>query len=418
MVRYFGLDLHKKFLQVCVLDEGGSVLSQFRVETRHEDLSAFAQTLGPEDQVAMEACTFAWTVFDLVVPVAGRVVVANAHKVRVIAEAKIKTDKVDARVLAELLRADYLPGIWVPDAETRRIRALVAHRHSLVKRMISLKNAIHSQFHRRFLNCPHSDLFGKSGRRWLQENRVYLPEFEQRQLDSFLTILATVESERQWVETDLAKLAYRDQEARLLLTIPGVDYPVALALLAAIGDIRRFPTPEQLCAYLGLVPSVRQSGSREFYGRITKHGNAAARWMLVQAAHQLTRLCTPLRPFYERIRIKRGRQTAVVAVARKLATLAWHLLTRNEPYRYANARCIDKKFSRLHLRSGQPRRKSGPKPGKTEKNVVHLSGKTTFSRNLEEVHADWGLPALAPAPPGEQRHIQHLGGIEKFLTIK
>jgi len=422
MIRYVGLDLHKEFIQMCILDEKGNVLEEGRIGTQWDELTKWREKLGMEDQVAFESCPFAWTVHDILEGRVGRIVISNAYKTRAIAEARIKTDKVDARILAELLRADFLPSVWMPDEKTQRVRILVTHRHNLVKRIISLKNSIHARFHQRFLNCPHSDLFGRGGRSWIAANREHLPEMEQRQLDSTLRILECVEGERQGVEIELAEMAYHSEEARLLMTIPGIDYPVALALLAAIGEINRFPTPEKLCAYLGLVPSVHQSGNHEFYGRITKHGNAAARWMLVQSSHQLTRLCTPMRPFYERIRAKKGRQTAVVAVARKLATLAWHLLTHKQPYRYANARCIDKKFSRLQIQVTGERRKSGPKPGEAtqsrKENTVHLSGRATFPRNLEEVHAEWKLPRLEPPSPGEQQHIEKIGGQKRFLQIR
>jgi transposase len=422
MVRYIGLDVHKKSIQVCILDARGDVLEEKKVPTDHHSILEFARTLGPDDQVALESCTFAWAVHDLLEPFAGRIVVSNAYKTRAIAEAKIKTDKVDARVLAELLRADYLPSVWVPDPQTRHMRHLVSQRHHLVRRMISLKNQIHAIFSRRLLTCPWSDMFGKNGRQWMKENRSLLPPHEQKELDCLLRILAAVEKERRAVEKDMAGLAFRENEVRLLMTIPGVDYPVAVALLAAIGDIRRFASPRKLCAYLGLVPSVHNSGNRQWHGRITKQGNSAARWMLVQAGHQLSRLSSPIRPFFERLRAKKGRQVAVVAVARKLATLAWHLLTDGQPYRYANARCIDKKFARLQIQATGRRRKPGPRPGhgtnKRKTDTVHLSGRSTFPRDLDQVHAEWELPPLKEPPPGEKRFVKSLGGKKPWLRIR
>ena len=418
MVRYIGLDVHKKFIQVCMLDPDGAVLEEKRVPTEHQDLQAFAESLGPEDRVAMEACTFAWSLHDFLHDHAGSITVSNAYKTRAIAEARIKTDKVDARILAELLRADYLPAVWVPDEETQRIRGLVAQRYGLVRRNTAFKNQVHAIFVKRFLSCPHSDMFGRKGRTWMAENRRHLPPHEANELDSLLRLLRAVQDERTAVEKDLAQIAWRTDDARLLMTIPAVDYPGALTVLAAIGDIRRFPNPQKLCAYLGLVPRVRQSGTREWYGSITKTGNAMGRWMLVQSAHQLARLSTPLRPFYERIRKKSGHQVAIVAVARKLATLVWHLLTKQQPYRYANARLIDKKFAQLSISVTGKKRKSGPKPGQPATNTVHLSGGATFSRNLAQVHDEWGLPELDDPPPGEQRHVNALGGEEQWLKIR
>jgi len=421
MIRYVGLDVHKKFIQVCMLDAQGGKVREERVLTEHAALQGFAQRLTAEDQVAMEACSFAWNLYDLLEPYAGGITVCNAYQTRAIAQAKIKTDKVDARTLADLLRCGYLPAVWVPDATARRVRSLVSYRHRLVHRLISVKNQIQSLFTRHFLQCPHSDLFGKQGRQWMAAQRGLLWDYEQVQLEGLLSLLGQIEQQRTEVETTLAGLAWRNEEARLLMTIPGVDYPVALAVLAAIGDITRFECPQKLCAYLGLVPSVHQSGNRQWYGRITKRGNVGARWMLVQAAHQLTRLCTPLRPFYERLRAKKGRSVAIVAVARKLATLVWHLLTHREPYRYANARAVDKKFSRLSIRVTGKRRKSGPPAGQgtqqKKRDTVHLSGGNTFPRTLAEVHAEWGLPPCGPLPPGEERFVQSQGGSQQWLEI-
>ena len=160
------------------------------------------------------------------------------------------------------------------------------------------------------------------------------------------------------VERELAREALADADAKRLMTIPGVDMVVAVGLTAAIGPIGRFKGPDQLVAYFGLNPSVRQSGDgRPQHGRITKQGRTHARTMLVEAAWQAVRAPGPLRAFYQRIASRRGNHVAAVAVARKLAVIAWHMLTRGEDYAGVRPALHAKKLRDLELRAGQPARR-------------------------------------------------------------
>jgi transposase len=167
-MRSIGLDVHKHFAEVAISEPGGRVRPGQRIAATPAELRAFAETLGPDDQVVLEATVNTWQIADLLRVQAGRVVVSNPMKTRAIAEAKVKTDKVDAAVLAQLLAADFIPEVWVPDEATRALRRQVAHRASLVSQRTALRNRIHGILHRNLVEAPGTDIFGKAGRRWLE----------------------------------------------------------------------------------------------------------------------------------------------------------------------------------------------------------------------------------------------------------
>ncbi len=362
MIRFVGLDIHKRVVQACVLDQAGQCVAQHRFNlTRHSLLEFAQQQLTADDRVAVEATTNTWAVVALLKPHVAEVVVSNPLATKAIASAKIKTDKVDARVLAQLLRCDFLPRVWEPDQATQEIRRLTSRRASLVSDRTTVKNRLHSVLAQRLLTYAGPDLFAKAGLAWLHALAID-PEGRQL-LDSDLRLLASVETEITHIEKMLIPKAYTDPRVKLLMTLPGVDYTVAQTVIAALGDIGRFPDGDHAAAYLGLVPSTKQSADRCYHGPITKHGNGHARWLLVQAAQHVGKHPGPLGVFFRRLAKRKNRNVAVVAVARKLVTIAWHLLTKNEPYRYAQSLSTETKLQRLRVRATGAKRKTGPRQG-------------------------------------------------------
>jgi transposase len=206
------------------------------------------------------------------------------------------------------------------------------------------------------VEVPVTDLFGKAGRGLLDE--LSLDEHEQAQLDSTLRLHDALNREVFEADRSLAKEALARPEVRLLMTVPGIGAIVALSLVCVIGDVGRFPSGRHLVGYLGLDPRVRQSGERAArIGHISRQGQANARSLLIEAAHSAVRTPGPLRAFYLRLQARRGRQVALVATARKLAVLAWHLLTKQEGYRYKAKSLTRRKLRELHDRAGAPRRR-------------------------------------------------------------
>ena len=416
-VRYVGLDVHKRVVEACFVDAAGKVLWRERFALERRVLELFAgKFLQPTDQMALEATTNCWAVADVLRPHVARVVVSNPLLTKAIAQAKVKTDKVDAQVLAQLLRCDYLPEVWQPDEATRRLRELTSRRSALVGQRTALRNRIHSVLAMRLVTTPNR-LFSLQGMAWLREllasgrldgQAVLLIQSDLRQLD-FL------QQEIDAVEEELARRGYAQDKVKLLMTLPGVDVTTAEALLAAWGDARRFPDGDHAASYLGLVPSTRQSAERCYHGPITKRGRSQARWMLVEAAQHLDRHPGPLGHFFRRLMRKKNRNVAVVAAARKLAVIAWRMLTSGEPYRYALPRSTETKLARLRVKATGKRRKGGAAKG--TKCVPKLPGGSRTIRSLAQVCQSEGLPAPKPLSPGEQRVVRQTGCVEFVRQI-
>jgi transposase len=346
------MDVHRSFAQIAVVEDG-LVRDEGRIGVRPEDLRDWAEEfLEADDEVALEATTNSDAIATMLREVAARVVVSNPRKTRAIAEAKVKTDKVDARILAQLLAADFLPETWVADDQTRRRRRLVVRRVHLVKQRTRLKNQVHAILSRNLVStCPHADLFGGVGRRWLAQQE--LPADEQRSVEALIRQLDFHGEELAEVETDIAVDAVDDEVIARLMTVPGINVTVAMSIVAAVGDFSRFESPDRLVSYLGLNPRVSQSGDRPpSHGRITKAGRAQARGMLVEAAFSASRAPGPLRAFYRRIKDRRGFQIATVATARKMTVLCWHLITKEEDYAFARPSLVAHKRRSLELAAG------------------------------------------------------------------
>jgi transposase len=354
--RVFGLDVHRDFAEVAVVEDG--LLRRVgRIGTSPDELALFAASLLPTDRLALEATINTFAIARLLEASGARVVVSNPMKTRAIAEAKVKTDKVDAAVLAQLLAADFLPAVWRPDEQLEALRRLVAQRTRIVRERTRLKNHVQAVLYRNLVpRCPYKDLFGRSGRAWLAARP--LPADERIAVDSTLRRLDVAGEELRLVEGELARRALANDDARRLMTIPGVDFAVAISLIAAIGEIGRFPSSRKLTSYLGLDPNVRQSGLQPArHGRISKKGRAQARGMLIEAAWACAKTPGPLRAFYQRVRARRGAQIAAVACARKLAVLCWQMLTRGEDYAFARPLLTAQKLRALELRAGAPQRR-------------------------------------------------------------
>jgi transposase len=350
------LDIHRVFAEAVAVS-GTKVERLGRIGMTRVHLAAFGRTLTQDDHVIIEATGNATAVAEALATHVGRVVIANPRQVRLIAEARIKTDVIDATVLARLYLSGFLPEVWIPDQSTLTLRRQVTRRNQIVRQRARLKTMLQSILHAHLIPpCPHADLLGPKGRAWLLSQEI--PEDERSAVERHVREHDRLTDDLRVIERELAHDALSDADVKRLMTIPGVDMVVAVGLTAAIGPIDRFDGPEKLVAYLGLNPSVHQSGEgRPRHGRITKQGRTHARTMLVEAAWQAVRGPGPLRAFFERVRRRRGNHIAAVAVARKLAVIVWHLLTQGEDYAWVRPALHAKKLRDLELRSGVPARR-------------------------------------------------------------
>jgi transposase len=413
---FAALDLHRKMVEAVILDDQGAVLYRDRFPATREALEAFARRhLSTQHKVAVEATTNTWAVADLLRPYAQQVVISNPLRTRAIATAKIKTDRVDALVLAQLLRSDYLPGVWHPDQETQIARRRSTSRAVLVSDRTRVKNRIHAVLHQRLIPAPAGDLFSARNLDWLAAQP--LDPDGRAALDCNLRLLAHIEGELEIFNRELAAHAYQSDTVKLLMTLPGVDVAVAETLMAALGDISRFPTADQAAAYLGLVPSTYQSGEHCYHGRITKQGRGHARWMLVQAAQHLGTHPGPIGVFFRRIAQRKTRNIAVVAAARKLVTVAWHMLKNNEPYRYAQPHTTEAKFSRLRINAGGAKKRGGLPKGSPRPANYGTGQGTRAVPALDAVYAGEQLPPRQELKPGEQKQVAQKGLTAWFADI-
>jgi transposase len=361
-MRSIGMDVHRSFAQVAVFDRG-KFTAEFRVELEHDAVAAFGQSLRKDDEVVLEATGNTSAIVRLLTPFVARVVIANPLQVKAIAHARVKTDKVDAKILAQLHAAGFLPEVWVADDETQNLRRLVSERAALVRSARRVKSRVQAVLHANLVPRYAGHLFGKGGRRWL--STAPLPKAERDLLARHLDELDWLNGKLEKLDCALARLSLDDARTRKLMSIAGISSVVATAVIAAIGDISRFPTPDRLASYFGLTPRVRQSGDRgAIHGRISKQGNTVARTMLIEAAWSAASVPGPLRAFFLRIKDRKGLNVAAVATARKLANLIWQLLTKEEPYRWARPAFVAMKMRKLELRAGAPRAHGPAGPGR------------------------------------------------------
>ena len=393
MRRVIGMDIHRTFAEV-VFWEDGRLRPHGRVDMTRSGLEGFGRGLTKDDEVVVEATGNAMAVVRVLSPYVARVVVANPLQVRAIAHARIKTDKIDAGVLAQLRATDFLPEVWVPDAGTERSRRLVARRNQVVRHRTRVKNEIHAILAAHLVPpCPHAELFNGPGRAWLAGQVV--PDDERAAIDRHLRELDRLGEDLAALDRDVGAAVVDNPDVKRLLTITGVNVTVAAGLVAAVGDVRRFSSPQKLVSYFGLNPRVRQSGlGLAQHGRISKTGRAHARALLVEAAWAAAKAPGPLHAFFVRIRARRGHQVAAVATARKMAVLVWHLLTKEADYLWARPALVAHKVRALELQAGKPTSKGNKRGPAYAYNVKALRDQEMAiaeqaERAYEQLVAQW-----------------------------
>lgn len=356
--RFFGIDLAKRESQLCVMDADGRVLEERRFPTTANELERIASQLTARDTVTFEMTTNSFAIARLFKQKCrARVIVSNPMKTKLIASARVKTDKIDARVLCELARAGFLPEVWLPDEGCESLRRLVSRRTNLVRRRTAIKNDVHSILHRNLVEYDRPQVFAsESGFRSLDISR--LPALERLLIDDYRDEIASTDARIEQTEKLIAAFVCADpsmlHQMDLLMTIDGINIVSAAGILSAVGDISRFSSPKKLASYFGLCPSTYQSGDlRSFHGRITKQGRAEARWFLAESAEALIRTPSPLASLYGRVVKKKGHNVAKIATARKMAELVWHVLSKQSPYLYQKHRLTQEKQARLRYLAKQ-----------------------------------------------------------------
>jgi transposase len=327
-VIYAAIDLHRKRSQVAALDQDGAQLFSRRIVNSPEAFRAVLDELGPEAKITLEA-TYGWDwLAELIEDEGHELHLAHPLATRAIAAARVKTDALDARTLAHLLRTDLLPEAFVAPRELRDLRELLRHRIVLTRMRTALKNRVHASLARRGVIPEHSDLFGVGGRRFLAE--LHLRAEPRRRLVSLLALIDDLDREIAAASAEIRQRAEEDPRVALLCQIRGIGPYTAMLILAEVGPIERFPDPRRLCAWAGLTPTVRSSDGKARLGHISRQGSPHLRWALVEAAQKNVSGGGPLRESFERIAKRRGRKIAKVAIARRILTLCFYGLRDGE----------------------------------------------------------------------------------------
>lgn len=340
---HVGLDLSRRRLDVHLMAEDGTTLEVTTAPPDLDGLRSFAACLArdhPGEQVlaVIESMNGARFVHDTLELCGWQVEIADAQKVKGLAPLACKTDRIDARVLAELSRRDLVPAIWLPTPSVRQERELARFRLHLVHHRTALKNRVHASLIAFGHPCPVSDLFGVAGRELL--DRLFLPEPWRGDVEAAIRLVDAIDFQIDELEAELRADGAGHPYVPLLMTAPGIGWVLAYTIAGEIGDISRFASPTKLVGYTGLCPRVYQSGESDHRGSLRKNGPRYLRWALVEAS---THACR--HPFYAaryernktRLGRQRGRKIARVDIARRLAEAIWWMLTKEQPFAPAGA---------------------------------------------------------------------------------
>src|SRR6056297_3299688 len=309
------------------MDEAGEIVEEVRVE--NANLNGLAQRYAGAE-AALEATSNYYHIHDTLSEHLD-VTVAHPKELNQIANSDKKTDRVDAKELARMVRLNSVPESYVPTDEIREARALVRGRQTLVENRTKYANKIHG------LLSDHGITEGvkpltKEGREFLRE--LSLPTPWDSLLESYIELIETLTEEIHNLDEKIEERAGSLKETQLLMTIPGVSYYTALTIYAELGEISRFDGDKSVVSYVGLNPVIRESGDSQIEGSISKRGSGHVRWLLVQAAHNAVHTCNDryLSRFYDRLASRKNSQKAIVATARKMLVSIYHMLDRGEVY--------------------------------------------------------------------------------------
>jgi transposase len=287
----------------------------------------------PTDTCAVVEATVNWSsMYDILNARFDRVELAHPKDVRAIATARIKTDRIDATIFAHLARTNLLPTAYAAPLPIRELRDSILHRSKLVRERTRQKNRVHRILTRYNIHSPYTDLIGKRGRVFLATTVPQLSEVHQGTISDYLSIIDLVDERIRQADRAIQAWAKTDPRAACLMSMPGIGVYSAAVIVAEIADIHRFARAKELCSYAGLVPSTRSSDTRTYHGRITKEGSPWLRWIMITAAQRATLGSPRLKVFFDRVAQQHGKKTARVALARKMLSIIFYMLSHQQPF--------------------------------------------------------------------------------------
>lgn len=330
---YVGCDQHKKYSYIVVKDQKGLKVDQVKLYHADKDsMKDYFSALPEGSKVALETCGFDHWLTDMLGELDLSVKLSHTAKTKAIAQERIKTDKISAAVLADLLRVDMLPEAYIPTKPIRDARYLMRYRQNLIYLRTSIKNRIHSIIDNAGIQQTFSDLFGKQGRQFLGQLNLKQPY--KSIIENYLSVVDDLTGRTNKVDNQLRQKLKNNKHAQLLTTIPGIGVITAHVILAETGDINRFPNHHKFARYIGIVPSLHQSGQMLHSGHITKQGNKYLRTAFVESAQTAIRRDPYLAVKFNKLKAKKGYGVAIVAIAHKLAKSTYVVLKKQCGYRY------------------------------------------------------------------------------------
>jgi transposase len=330
-MQYVGIDWAYRRAAWCALSEGGAISQEGAVPADEDGLAKLVLGLGTEVRACVEMMSGAVWVRDRLQAAGWQVQVAHARKVRDVAPLACKTDKVDARVLAELCRRDLVPELWIPSLDDRALRERLRRRTHLVRMRASAMNRIFGLLTQWGLRLSLERLRAPDAMALLESRGV--PATWRRSIAEALAVIDLLDRRIAPLEAELGPLAQADPRVLLLRTIPGVGELLGLTIATEIGDVARFASSRRLIGYAGLAPRVNQSGDRSRTGALSKAGSRTLRWAAVEAAQHAWRPTNPWHRLYSDLADRQGKNPAKAAVARKVLIAAWHVLSRQQPFK-------------------------------------------------------------------------------------
>jgi transposase len=373
--RFVGIDLHKDYLLVGAVDAQQHIVLPPRRFALHEFTMWQAKHLHATDAVVLEATSNAWTLYDQLTPTVFSVTVAHPLLVKLITAARVKTDAQDTIKLARLLAAGLIPPVWVPPTAVRELRGLIAHRRRLVQLRTQARNRLHSVLQRHNVVPPARGLFAADHRAWWAQ--LSLSRVEQLRVRQELAMLDHLEPQLAEVETELLHLSTTEPwsaQVPFLVQLPGVGVLTAMVLLSAIGEIQRFAHAKQLVGYSGLGASVHQSGQSHHTGGITKQGRRELRAAMVEAAWAAVGHSLYWKQQFERLAVRIGRRKAIVAIARKLLVVVWHVLSEHQVDRHGEIEQAARKFMNWGTQRRTATRQGLSRAAFVRKQLDHIGG--------------------------------------------
>ena len=328
---YLGMDLHLKRTYAVLMDQMGHIIDERRIP--NDEVGAYLKEFVPNETYAVLEATRNWPfMYDLLSDHVDRVELAHPKELNLIAKAVIKDDPIDSKALAKLARLNYLPIAYAAPRVIRDLRTYIRHREWLITQRTRAKNRNHAVLAYYNLVSPVADLFGTKGREYLDEVLPTIRPAARRVVLDSLALIDHLNENIEELENELKLTPEQKKKVKLLSTVPGVGRLTAITILAEIGDIQRFDNPKALCNWAGLTPRVRKSDRTVRHGRISKQGSSYLRAAMTRAATVASRTSKRWYQVHEQLAPRCGKKGAKVAVARRLLTVIYFMLTRNEPY--------------------------------------------------------------------------------------